>query len=54
MLIWYFVCITVQYLVREVTVLLEGSLFQGGGYVSKGGCVPKNLLIKTGEVGRRL
>ena len=43
--IWHFVCIAVQYLVGEVTVLQEGPLFQVGVYVSKGGCVPINLLI---------
>ena len=32
------------YLVGEVTVLTEGPLFQGGVYVSKGGCVSINLL----------
>ena len=32
-----------QYLVREITVLKEGPLFEVGVYVSKGGCVPINL-----------
>ena len=34
-----------QYLVKEVTVLKEGPLFQVGVYVLKGECVPINLLI---------
>ena len=37
--IWCFVCISMQCLVRQVTVLKEGPLFQGCVYVSKGGCV---------------
>ena len=37
---------TCQYLVREVTELKEGPLFLVGVYVSKGGCVPINLLNK--------
>ena len=44
--ICHFVCISVQCLVREVTVLNKGSLYQGCVYVSKGGCVPINLLNK--------
>ena len=35
--ILYFVLIGVQYLVRKVTVLMEGPLFQVGVYASKGG-----------------
>ena len=42
--IWQFICITVKYLAGEFTVLKEGALFHGCVYVSKGGCVPKNLL----------
>ena len=43
--IWHYVCICVQYLVREVTVLKERPLFNVGVYVSKGGKVPINLLF---------
>ena len=32
------------YLFKEVTVLNEGPLSQGCMYISKGGCVPINLL----------
>ena len=49
--IWHFVCIAVQYLVGEVTVLQEGPLFQVGVYVSKSGCVPINLLYIMAWVG---
>ena len=40
-----FVCLSVQYLVREVTVRKEGPLFQVGVNVSKGGCTYISLLL---------
>ena len=43
---WNFVMIIVHYLVGEVTALKEGPLFQEWVYVSKGRCVPINLLNK--------
>ena len=42
--ILHFVSIRVQYLIRKVMVLKERPLFHVGVYVSKGGCVPINLL----------
>ena len=43
----HFVCITLQYLIREVTILNEGPLLQGCVYVLTGGWVPINLLYYT-------
>ena len=42
---WHFVCIRVQHLGREVTVLKEGPIFQVGVYVSKVWWVPIKLLF---------
>ena len=46
--------IIVQYLVRGVTALKEGPLFQEWVNVAKGRCVPTNLLYLKGLINNGL